>query len=29
MGVWGLISPRTCPNSPIGTTMWWAIAIQS
>ena len=28
MGAWGVISPRTCPNCAIKTTVWWAIAIE-
>lgn len=25
MGVWGIISQRTCPNCGIDTTVWWKI----
>lgn len=28
MGTWGVISPRTCPNCSINTTVWWAVAIE-
>ena len=28
MGVWGVISPRTCPRCSIEKTVWWAIAID-
>lgn len=25
MGVFGIVSARTCPNCPINKTVWWAI----
>lgn len=25
IGMWGVISPRTCPDCPMETTAWWAI----
>lgn len=28
MGTFGVISPRTCPNCPTDTTVWWAIAME-
>ena len=28
MGIWSVISPRTCPNCAISKTVWWAIAID-
>ncbi|RZS62249.1 hypothetical protein [Xylanimonas ulmi] len=28
MGTFGVISPRTCPNCAIDTTVWWAIAVE-
>lgn len=24
MGVWGIVSMRTCPNCPMTSTAWWA-----
>ena len=28
MGVFGIISPRTCPKCPTQETVWWALAMQ-
>ena len=28
MGVFGVISPRTCPNCPINKTLWWRISVE-
>ena len=28
MGTYGVISPRTCPNCPMTSTVWWAISID-
>lgn len=28
MGTWGVVSPRTCPNCPIQTTVWWTLAVE-
>jgi hypothetical protein len=25
IGVWGVVSPRTCPNCPLDKTAYWAI----
>ncbi|ULP48019.1 hypothetical protein [Mycolicibacter virginiensis] len=27
MGVFGVVSPRTCPKCPIAETVWWALAM--
>ena len=28
MGTFGVISPRTCPNCPMTSTVWWAISVE-
>jgi hypothetical protein len=28
MGVFGVLSPRTCPNCTIEKTLWWAITVN-
>jgi hypothetical protein len=28
MGAWGVISPRTCGNCIINTTVWWALVVD-
>jgi hypothetical protein len=25
IGAWGVISPRTCPECPMTSTVWWAL----
>ena len=29
MGVFGVVSARTCPNCPINETVWWKIAVKN
>ena len=29
MGVFGVVSARTCPNCPINETVWWKIAVEN
>jgi hypothetical protein len=28
MGTWTVISPRTCPDCPMTSTVWWAITME-
>ncbi|WP_104132351.1 hypothetical protein [Cryobacterium sp. M91] len=28
MGTFGVISPRTCPNCLMNSTVWWAISVE-
>jgi len=28
MGVFGVVSPRTCPNCSMAHTLWWAVAVD-
>lgn len=28
MGAWKIVSPRTCENCGIDSTVWWALAIE-
>lgn len=28
IGVFGIVSPRTCPTCPITTTVWWAVMVE-
>lgn len=28
MGMFGVVSPRTCPYCPINKTVWWKISVE-
>lgn len=28
MGVYGIVSPRTCGNCPVNETLWWRLAVE-